>query len=268
MSCVQICSRWQDVGQRASICTASGRAGRPLSPVLTYSASADAHTSTHAGGIANRRNGSRTRGSSTESPSSSTHSSGRAAIRWSPGGRKARGVGSVRLRELLRCPGPCWSAATICCVPCRQRYSVLCCLTTRMKAEEACRGVLRGRDSNSQPSGAGRTQSLPVPFCEIPGRRGDRVTAGDRLRPSIADATRGNRARHLTLSRLTAGPGIHVRPGPATPKLKSRLPLWPEANECPSFSARRTGRLGLEHNHTTRDKCSLRPVPAVHLDVS
>ena len=67
-------------------------------------ASVDAHTSTHAGGITSRRNRSRTAGSSTEPPTSSTHLSGRAVIRWSPGGRKVRGVGSVRLREPLTSP--------------------------------------------------------------------------------------------------------------------------------------------------------------------
>ena len=48
----------------------------------------------------------------------------------------------------------------------------------------------------------------------------------------------------------------------------SRLPLGPEAYEGLSFSASRTGRLGLERDDVTRDKCSLRPVPAVQLDVS
>jgi hypothetical protein len=53
-----------------------------------------------------------------------------------------------------------------------------------------------------------------------------------------------------------------------SPDLESRLPIGPEAYEGPSFSASRTGRLGLEGDYATRDQPSLRPVPAVELDVS
>ena len=104
LSCERICSRWQDAGPLESIGIASDRAGRHLSLGLTQFASADAHTSTHAGGIASRRNRSRTAGSTTGLPASSTHLSGRTVIRWSPGGRKARGVGSVRLWGPLSAP--------------------------------------------------------------------------------------------------------------------------------------------------------------------
>jgi hypothetical protein len=67
-------------------------------------ASGDAHTSTHAGGIASRCSRPRTAGSSTDSPASSTHVSGRAVMRWSPGGRNVRGVGSVPPLERVTAP--------------------------------------------------------------------------------------------------------------------------------------------------------------------
>ena len=54
------------VGPQESIGTASDRAWSTPVACTDDSASADAHTSTHAGGIASRRNRSRTAGSSTE----------------------------------------------------------------------------------------------------------------------------------------------------------------------------------------------------------
>ena len=100
MSCERTCSRWQDVGPQESIGTASAPCWSTPVACTDALVSADAHTSTHAGGIASRRNRSRTAGSSTEPPASSTHLSGRTALfggaraAGRPGGLAASDCGS------------------------------------------------------------------------------------------------------------------------------------------------------------------------------